>query len=481
MEFKVKKGNFQKSENDSKLIMFELLIALIPIWIFGFYKNGITPFINGYGNFFDMLKPIFMVVIPALTGVLFEFLWYLLVKKEKKSIKYFITSSFAIIPGIFLGLILPVNTPYLIIIFGSFCGTIIGKMIYGGFGNNIFNPALIGRLFIIASYGAIIYNSGGYLNMYEQNIDAISGATPLTNFSSLGHIGTYEQVVGNYGSLWNFFFGTIPGALGETSALLCIIAFIYLTIFKAIKWPIPVTYILTVFLMTFGIGLINGEGIWFPLFNILSGGLMFGAVFMATDPVTSPITRFGQVVYGILLGLLTVSLRYLTSYPEAVLTSILLMNLLVPIVNKLSIKARFNSKVKGIAITILIVSTVILTFFTSTTVGKKEEVTNDKNFKVVDIKENQNEITYTVFQRGYKGVDAIKAKLTFKDDELVTIDVYEQTEDVYDMIARDNYLNKLIENQDDVKNVDAISGATYTCNFLKEMVSKTVNYHKENK
>ena len=155
-------------------------------------------------------------------------------------------------------------------------------MIYGGFGNNIFNPALIGGLFVITMYGSLIDSRGGYLNKYE--LDAISSATPLKNYSAVSTI-NYDTVIKPYGNLNNFFIGTIPGSIGETSALLCIIAFIFLSYKKVIKWKIPVFYIGTVFLMTYIIGVFNGFGIWYPIFQILSGGLLFGAIFISSSRI----------------------------------------------------------------------------------------------------------------------------------------------------------------------------------------------------
>ena len=120
-----------------------------------------------------------------------------------------------------------------------------------------------------------MYAIRSYYDSYE--IDTISSATPLSNLSTISGVGTYEEVVRPFGSLWNFLLGSKPGAVGETSALLCLLGFIYLTITKTIKWRIPLIYISTVFVMTLGIGLYNGVGLWYPLFEILSGGLMFGA------------------------------------------------------------------------------------------------------------------------------------------------------------------------------------------------------------
>ena len=333
-------GPFIKDNNTTKKMMNHLLIALTPIILFAFIKNGLLPYKKGYTNLFGMFYPIIFILIPTISTFLFEIIFGLITKKK---IKDLIKNSYSIFPGLFLGLILPLNTPITIVILGALVSSIIGKMLFGGFGKNIFNPALVGRLFIIAIFASTIMSKGGYLNPYE--IDTITTSTPLTNASIVEGIGTYETLVKPYGRLLNMFIGNIPGALGETSALLCLLAFVYLTYFKVIKWRIPATYILTVFAITYVIGGSNDLGIWYPLFQIFTGGLMFGAVFMATDPVTSPVTPIGQILYGMFLGILTVIIRYLTPFPEAAFISILIMNALVVILDRIGSIGRFNFKI----------------------------------------------------------------------------------------------------------------------------------------
>ncbi|MDD4808568.1 MAG: RnfABCDGE type electron transport complex subunit D, partial [Bacilli bacterium] len=288
-EFNSPIGPYLKYKNSSAKMQINLLIALFPIIIFAFYKNGIIPYLHGTTSFMGMFYPLLFIITPAIACVVAEVIYAkLFLKEEYKTTKDFLKASHGYIPGIFLGLILPINTPISIVILGAFIASIIGKMLFGGFGNNIFNPALVGALFILTAYSLVITNNGGYLNSYE--LDTIAGATPLTNASNMIEVGSYETLVEPYGNLWDFFLGTIPGAVGETSSLLCLLGFIFLTITRTIKWKISVVYVLTVFVMSSFVGNLNGLGTWFSLFHIFSGGLMFGAVFMATDPVTSPTT-----------------------------------------------------------------------------------------------------------------------------------------------------------------------------------------------
>ena len=341
-------------------------------------------------------------------------------------------------------------------------------MLFGGFGKNIFNPALVGRLFVISIFMVTINNHGGYLNPYE--MDAITTSTPLTNASVVSGIGTYETLVKPYGRLLNMFIGNIPGAVGETSALLCLLAFIYLTYFKVIKWKIPATYILTVFAITYVIGGANDLGIWYPLFQIFTGGLMFGAVFMATDPVTSPTTPIGQILYGMFLGILTVVFRYLTPFPEGVLTSILTMNMLVMILDKIGSIGRFNFKIALIPFIIGWISIIGLGIGISMKFDKPEE--SDPNFKIVSKNIEGTKTTYIVQEKGYSST--LKAQIIINDSKIEEFKIIEQNDSFYSKIEEQDYLNKLKQNSE----IDTVSGATITSSALKKMLNNTLNDYK---
>lgn len=457
-------GPFIKDTNKTSKMMFHLFIALTPIIAFTFIKNGVIPYTHGTTGVLGMLYPLIFILISTLSTFIFETVYGLLFLK--RNIKDLIKNTYSIFPGLFLGLILPINTPIIILIIGSFVSSIIAKMLFGGFGNNIFNPALVGRLFIITVYAIVIGKSGGYLNSYE--LDTISSSTPLTNASTLSGIGTYDVLVKPYGSLLNFFIGTIPGAVGETSALLCLLAFAYLTFFKVIKWKIPVTYILTVFAITYVIGGINDQGIWYPLFQIFSGGLMFGAIFMATDPVTSPVTPIGQVLYGMFLGILTVIFRFLTPFPEGVLTSILTMNMFVMILDKIGSLARFNFKITLIPFIVAWALILILSIGISVHYNTEEET--DPNFSIISKQIEGLKTTYTVTQKGYSST--IKATIIVDSGKIQNINVLEQNDSFYSKVNEENYISKLVSSNGEA---DTISGATITSNALKAMVKNTLN------
>lgn len=331
-------GPFIKDKNTTKTMMNHILIALTPIILFTILKNGVIPYKRGYIGLSGLIYPLIFILVPTISTYIFETLFKLI---KTKNIKETLKNTYSIFPGLFLGLILPLNTPLTIVILGSLVATIT-KIIFGGFGKNKLNPELVAKLLIIILFSSTIISKGGYLNAYEQTKFT---NTPLLNASTINGIGNYETLVRPYGRLLNIFIGNVPGTVGETSALLCVLALIYLSYFKVIKWKIPVTYILTVFAITYVIGGTSDLGIWYPLFQIFTGGLMFSAVFLASDPVTSPVTPIGQILYGIFLGILTVIIRYLTPFPEAAFISILIMNALVVILDRIGSIGRFNFKI----------------------------------------------------------------------------------------------------------------------------------------
>ncbi len=329
-------------------MMGDFLIALVPIIIFSWIKNGLLPFIelnkvsaNG-GSIIAMLYPLIFVLIGGFTSFLFETIYFYAFLKVRtlKELLSKVLGSYAIIPGVLLALILPLKTPIVALVFGCFLANIVFKMLFGGFGKNVFNPALIAYAIITVTFSI----TSSYMNPSE-TLNVVTGVTPLTNLAK--STVSYANIVAPYGTLWDFFLGTIPGSLGETSALLCIVAYIWLVVRKVINWRVPVVYIGTVYVITLIIALVNGYGMWYPAFNILSGGLFFGAVFMATEPVTTPRNPHGKVIFAVGCGVLTVLFRLIGMYPEGVCTAILTMCLFTPVIDRLAATVRshrFNYK-----------------------------------------------------------------------------------------------------------------------------------------
>ena len=334
-------------EQNTKTIMRDLLIALSPTTAFALYKNVIYVLINHtYTTVYQAIYPLITLIIGPLFSVVLEALSLLIMKKDIKNFKDLMEElkvGFGLLPGLFIVLTAPTYTPLWILLIGIAVGEIVGKMLFGGFGQNIFNPALVGRAFLAFSFPDQMSKS--YFSAYEIGIDAYAGATPLTAYSSLTSGGvSYQNVVTAYGGFWNYFVGMIPGSFAETSTLAILIGFAYLVIRRVIDWKVPTIYVGTVFIITMFIGFRMGQGLWYPLWNILSGGLMFGAVFMATEPVTMPKTELGRTMTAFMLGALTVLFRQIGTLPEGVATAIITMNVFGLIIDRYCIKMRINGK-----------------------------------------------------------------------------------------------------------------------------------------
>lgn len=446
-------GPFLRSENKTNKIMFHLLISLLPIILFAVYKNGYIPYSNGKTDFIGLIYPLLFVLVGSLTSFICETLITFI---KKDDVLYNIKNCYSFFPGLFLSLMLPLNTSIYVLILGSLFATIFGKLIFGGFGKNIFNPAIVGYIFVFACFSI---SNISYFNSYE--LDTISNPTPLTNASMQDGIGNYNNLIKPYGNLINFFVGTIPGSIGEVSSFLCLLAFVYLTYMKVIKWKIPLSYILTTFIITFIIGRVLGQGIYYPIFQILSGGLLFGSIFMATDPVTSPVTSIGQILYGMFLGIFTVLFRFMGV--EGVATSIILMNLFVKLFDKIGFKSKFELS-KSLIWFMLIW---VLIIFTGLYIAK---LNKDTNFKLISKEVIDNQTIYIASQKGYGG--EIKAKVIFENDKLIDYEIisHNETKQKYLLIEQNDYINKIKNNYNNLDSVDTISSATITSNALKDLI-----------
>jgi electron transport complex protein RnfD len=286
--------------------MRDVLIALIPALIASLYFFG-----------WAAAKVIITCILAA---VLSEAVAQKIMKREVT-----IDDGSAVVTGLLLAFCLPSTLPLWMAAIGAVVAIIIGKQMFGGLGNNIFNPALIGRAVLLASWPVA-------MTSWVAPLDGVTTATPL---------GMLKQgvIAEQLPSLWNLFIGNVGGSLGETSAVALILGGIYLLYKGHIDWRIPFSYLSIVFVFTLIVGFVIGEGLWYPLFHLLSGGLLLGAFFMATDWVTSPITKKGKIIFGIGCGLLTVIIRLMGGYPEGVCYSILLMNMITPLIDRYT-KAR---------------------------------------------------------------------------------------------------------------------------------------------
>ncbi len=277
-------------------IMYMVVVALL-------FPTGASIYYFGY-------YAIYLILASIVTAVLTEFI----IKKLRK--KRFIMDGSAVITGLLFALTLPPRLPLWMAVIGSFFAIAIVKEAFGGLGHNIFNPALAGRAFLSVCFPGEMTT---WVLPPHFNYDALTGATPL------GENFTYQSdKISLYKDL---FFGNTGGSLGETSAMFILIGALILVVFRIIDWRIPAVYIGTVALGSF----IMGRDV---LFQVMAGGLMLGAFFMATDYVTSPVTKNGRVIFGAGLGILTVLIRNFGSLPEGVAFSILIMNAFTPLIDK---------------------------------------------------------------------------------------------------------------------------------------------------
>lgn len=368
-------GPFIRDKNTTKKMFLNLLIALLPLIIFGFYKNGIVIYSKGFVNMMDMFYPIIFILIGTISTFIFETLYAIIF--IKKDIKSFIKNSYSFISGIMISLIVSINTPIWVLILACLTASII-KMVGYSLNKNIVNSISVG---ILVVFLFSMLNNYSYLNSYEATKYT---NTPLYSSNELNNISSYTDIVKPYGDLRQFFLGNVPGGIGETSILLCLIGFIFLTIKKAIKWIIPISCLATCFIMCFAIGYTCNLGIWFPLFQIMSGSLVFASVFVASDSFTTPVTPIGQVIFGILVGTLTIFFRFLTPMSDGIIASILISSLFVPVIDCICSKARFNFKKSFLLFVIVWLAIIVLIFGISV------------KYKNINLNQNVNEINYVI-------------------------------------------------------------------------------------
>ena len=311
------------NRNTTQHIMRDVLIALIPALIGSVYFFG--------------PRALTVTLVSVLACYLFEKLWCRWMKQDDKT--YDLS---ACVTGVLLAFVCPPTIAYWQIIIGDLFAIIVVKMLFGGIGRNMFNPALASRAFLFSWPAAMsTWVKVGWENQASitGDVDIVTAATPLASM----HQGQMPNA-----SILDLFLGNVGGCIGETSALLLLIGLAYLLIRKIISIRIPLFYIGTVAVLNFLFPMGNDRLSWMAA-QVFSGGLMLGAIFMATDYVTSPITKLGQVIYGIGCGLLTVAIRYFGGYNEGVSYAILIMNACVVLLDRLGRPTKYGAAQKEAA------------------------------------------------------------------------------------------------------------------------------------
>lgn len=311
-----------RSKTSTRSIMYDVIIALMPATLFGIYNFGI--------------KAAVLIAVCVATCVLTEYIW-----QKAMKLPLTVSDGSAALTGLLLALNLSSTFPIWMAILGSVFAIIIVKQLFGGLGQNFMNPALGARCFLMVSFAG---------KMTSFTYDGVTGATPLaiikngdkaTAVADLLAAGDGQSQVAT--TVTNMFFGTIGGTIGETCTLAILLGGAYLLVKKIISWRIPVCYIATfaIFVLIFG-G--RGMDMTYLAAQLCGGGLMLGAFFMATDYVTSPITSKGQIIFGILLGVLTGIFRIFGASAEGVSYAIIICNLLVPLIEKVTIPVPFGKE-----------------------------------------------------------------------------------------------------------------------------------------
>lgn len=299
--FKVTPSPHIHGEESTRGLMLNIIIALMPAMVWGIYAFGV--------------RTLSVVLTCVISAVLTEYIYRLIARKNNT-----ITDLSAAVTGLLLAFSLPAGIPLWICVLGSVFAIAVVKQLFGGIGKNIVNPALAARAFLFVAFPSYLGEFtlfGERISFFgKPGVDAIASATPL---------GSAEVTE----SIFELFIGKQAGAIGEISEALLLVGGVYLLISKVITWHIPVSFIATVAIISFIFPVGSVGNVEFMLKELCIGGLFIGAIFMATDYVTSPVTGIGRIIYGIGCGLITVFIRYFGAYPEGVSFAILIMNLLV--------------------------------------------------------------------------------------------------------------------------------------------------------
>ncbi len=318
------------SARSTERLMYDVIIALVPVFLVSLYVFGINSLIA--------------TGVAVISCLLFEYL----IQKHLLKTDITITDGSALITGILLAFNLPAGIPLWMIVIGSLIAIGVAKLSFGGLGYNVFNPALVGRVFLLVSFPVEMTLWPTPVENNTTVVDAITGATPLGIIKEGVQYGqTMTEISARIPSEMDMFLGLTSGSLGEMSAVALLLGGIYLLVRKVISWHIPVMVLVS-------LAVVTGIFWWFdpshyanPLIHLLSGGAILGAFYMATDLVTSPVTKKGMVVFAIGIGVITAVIRLFGSYPEGISFAILIMNAFVPLINSYFKPRRFGSRIKA--------------------------------------------------------------------------------------------------------------------------------------
>lgn len=470
MEYKYKATPMARRPLNTNQIMIRLLIGLLIVYGYGLYnasKWGKEYLING----------ILLFVVSIVVGTITEAIFALACKKNP--IQH-LKKSFHYITCIILVLTVPANCSLFVMGIATFLALFFGKLVYGGFGQNVFNPAAVGRAIIATSFAGKVA------------LDAVTSPTVTTAFANMNWISdstNYLALMEEYGGLGTILSGSYFGALGETCTILILAIGVLYAIFDVIDWRIPLTYLGILFAGSMLIGLSYGLGIDYAIAFVSTGGVAFGGVFMLTDPVTNPQTRPGKILFAAIAAMLTILIRFLGNLPEGVIFSILIVNMLAPAIDYLFVSKQIESQKRNIAI---VFGSIIMFVLITALIGKivkpgtfiindNSDISEETGASEVtgaseiagplslsgDYSSNNATVTsvdgdtYHVTTDGYHNKNEFDVVVKNGSVVSVVCTSFGDTEGVGDSAIKEEYL-KNYEGATLFSSIDACTGATYT-------------------
>lgn len=487
MKFSYKPSPNYRNTQTTTGIMLDLSMCLVAIVIFSAIYYGVA-----YGPALG-LRVILMTMVSLVASFGTEALYF---KMRGYDVKKEVMHSYGWVTGLILTLITRLDVSYYALFIATVVAIIIGKLVFGGFGQNIFNPAAFGE--------ALIMNSFSASKAASVTADVFSGATPMAAVNSQGWMlsgSALGNLIDGFGGFGGLLLGSYPSVIGGSCALLILLCGAFLLWRKDIDWHLSVTYLITVFCLSLVVGLIKGAGFNYAVFNVISGGVLFGTVFMMTDPVTTPITIPGRMVFAVGCAALTLILRWKSNLPDGVLFSILLMNMVTPAIDKLVDGNQIKNQVQ-IRRKVIITSAVVLlaAFGVGMTLDPVEasakpapsadtqtDTSEPAGMALEDFSANNAAcrvwsntdtaaLVYHCQAKGYEGTN--EATITLNKDEgtITSIEVtaFKDTAGVGDKATAAEELARY-EGATINSSIDATSGATFTSSSLRAMAAKALN------
>ena len=472
MKFSYRPSPNYRSKRHTSRIMMDLTVCLLAVLLCSAATYSIV-----YGPAIG-IRAILMAVVSVITAEATEAVYF---KIRKMDIRKELEHSYGWVTALILTLITRIDVSYYALIVATILCIIVGKLVFGGFGQNIFNPAAFGEAIIMNNFAA-----SKAADVTAKVYDTLSGGTPMAAMNSYGWIiekANFPDFIQQFGGFGNMAMGGYPSVIGGSCAIVILLCGAFLLWRKDINYHLSCTYLVVLFVMSLIVGLYHGAGVEYALFHVLGGGVLFGTVFMMTDPVTTPISIPGRVIFAVGCAALTMILRWRSNLPDGVLFSILLMNMLTPAIDRLSdgnqIKNRklIRNKVLGVSAVIMLI-TLLVGFFgieakhpVVSASGANTTALKDEDFAANAVEcTAQGNGVYLCKAKGFEGVN--EATITVKDGKIVGFEVtaFNDTPGVGDMATAEAELTRYNgASLDSI--IDATSGASFTSSSLRAMAA----------